>query len=130
MASDVERLAAGKYVLVTTFRKNGTPVPTPVWVVRDGGEILVWTVVNTGKIKRIRNNPAVELAECDIRGKPRGAVVKGTARILDEAGSEHVRRLIKAKFGLIGWASVLGSTIRRGRKGTVGIAITLLDAAG
>jgi PPOX class probable F420-dependent enzyme len=125
MVSDVDRLTAGKYVLVTTFRKNGTPVPTPVWVVRDGGEILIWTVVNTGKVKRIRNNPAVELTECDIRGRPRGAAVKGTARILDEAGAEHVRRLIKAKFGLVGWASVLGSTIRRGKKGTIGIAISV-----
>ncbi|HEV8558165.1 MAG TPA: PPOX class F420-dependent oxidoreductase [Actinophytocola sp.] len=125
MASDLDRLAAGKYVLVTTFRKNGTPVPTPVWVVRDGDEVAIWTAANTGKVKRIRNNGAVELAECDLRGRPRGAAVKGTARILDEAGSERVRRLIKAKFGVIGWVSVLGSTIRRGRKGTVGISINL-----
>jgi hypothetical protein len=125
MTSDVERLAAGKYVLVTTFRKNGTPVPTPVWVVRDGGEVVIWTAVNTGKVKRIRNNGAVELAECDLRGKPHGAVVKGTARILDEEGSERTRRLIRSKFGLLGWVTVLGSTIRRGRKGTVGIAISV-----
>jgi hypothetical protein len=125
MASDLDRLAAGKYVLVTTFRKNGTPVPTPVWVVRDGDEVVIWTAANTGKVKRIRNNGAVELAECDLRGRPRGATVKGTARILDEAGSERTRRLIKAKFGVIGWVTVLGSTIRRGRKGTVGIAINL-----
>jgi len=125
MASDVDRLAAGKYVLVTTFRKNGTPVPTPVWVVRDGDEVVIWTAANTGKVKRIRNNGAVELAECDLRGRPHGAVVKGTARILDEAGSERTRRLIKSKFGLLGWVTILGSTIRRGKKGTIGIAITL-----
>ena len=125
MASDVERLTGGKYVLVTTFRKSGAPVATPVWVVRDGDEVVVWTAVNTGKVKRIRNNGAVELAECDLRGNPSGAVVKGTARILDEEGSERTRQLIKKKYGLLGWATITGSVIRRGKKGTVGVAITL-----
>lgn len=125
MASDVERLGAGKYVLVTTFRKSGEGVGTPVWVARDGDELVVWSARDTGKIKRIRNNGAVEVAECDFGGTPRGAVVKGTARILDAEGTERVRRLIRSKYGFVGWASVLGSTIRRGKKGSVGIAINL-----
>ena len=125
MASEVDRLAAGKYLLVTTFRKNGTPVPTPVWVVRDGDELVIWSGVQTGKIKRIRNNGAVELAACNFRGNPSGPTVKGEARILDEAGTERTRRLIRSKYRVTGWLTTLGSTIRRGRNGSVGVAITV-----
>src|SRR5213596_41014 len=98
MNTELDRLTKGKYVLVTTFRKDGTPVPTPVWVGRDGDEVLVWTPVGSGKVKRIRNNPTVELTECDVRGKPRGETVKGTARILDEAGTERGRRVLLKKY--------------------------------
>jgi uncharacterized protein len=125
MPSDVERLGATSYVLLTTFRRAGTPVPTPVWVARDGDELVIWSARNTGKIKRIRNNPAVELAPCNYRGTPTGPSVPGTARILDPTASDRVRRLIRAKYRLIGWLSVTGSIIRRGKIGTVGIAIRL-----
>jgi PPOX class probable F420-dependent enzyme len=81
--------------------------------------------LNTGKIKRLRNNGTVELAECDFGGTPHGPVVKGTARILDATASDHARRLIRTKYGLIGWLSFLGSTIRRGKQGSVGIEISL-----
>ena len=127
MASEVERLGAGKYLLLTTFRRSGVGVSTPVWVGRDGDELVVWSARDTGKVKRIRNNGAVELAECDFRGAPRGAVVKGTARLLDDEGSERVRKLIRAKYGLLGWASVTGSIIRRGKKGSIGLAITVAE---
>lgn len=125
MASEVERLGAGKYVLVTTFRRSGVGVPTPLWVVRDGAELIIWTPVGSGKVKRIRNNGRVEVAECDFRGNPRGATVTGTARVLDAEGTERTRRLIRGKYGISGWLTLLGSTIRRGKRGTVGVAITL-----
>jgi PPOX class probable F420-dependent enzyme len=127
MASDVERLGAGKYLLVTTFRRTGVPVATPVWVARDGDELVIWSAVDTGKIKRIRNNAAVEVAACDFRGKPSSPTVKGTARLLDGSASDRARHIIRSKYGFVGWASFLGSTIRRGRKGSVGVAITLTD---
>ncbi|KZM72996.1 PPOX class F420-dependent oxidoreductase [Nocardia terpenica] len=118
--------AAGtsNYVLLTTFRRNGTPVGTPVWAVLDEGRLLVWTVADSGKVKRLRNNPTVALQPCTVGGKARGAVVDGTARILDEAGAQRVRRLIKRKYSVQGWLVVTGSLIRRGRGGTVGIEIT------
>jgi uncharacterized protein len=123
VTSDVERLGAGNYMLLTTFRKTGVGVPTPVWVVRDGDELMVWSAVKTGKVKRIRNGGAVELAECDFRGNTRGPVVTGEARLLDASGSERARRLIRAKYGVLGWLTVFGSVVRRGRDGSLGIAI-------
>jgi PPOX class probable F420-dependent enzyme len=125
MTADVERLGSEKYVRVTTFRRDGTPVGTPVWVGRDGDDLVVWTVTNAGKVKRIRNSGAVEVAACDIRGNVRGEPVRGTARILDAENTERVRRVLRKKYGVLGWLTVNGSIVRRGKKGTVGIAIRL-----
>jgi PPOX class probable F420-dependent enzyme len=123
--SDVERLGRGSYLLVTTFRKDGTPVPTPVWAAQNGDELIVWTQTTAGKVKRIRNNPTVELAECDLRGKPRGETVKGTARILDADATEHGRRVLRKKYGISGRVVIGASKVFRGRTGTVCLAITL-----
>ena len=51
-----DRLGAGKYLLLTSYRKNGTPVATPVWVVRDGEHLAIWTERHAGKVKRIRRD--------------------------------------------------------------------------
>lgn len=123
--SEVERLGRGSYLLVTTFRKDGTPVPTPVWVGRDGDELIVWTQTTAGKVKRVRNNPTVELTACDLRGKPRGETVKGTARILDADGTERGRRVLQKKYGISGRMVIGASKVFRGRDGTVCLAITL-----
>lgn len=123
--SDVERLGRGSYLLVTTFRKDGTPVPTPVWVGRDGDELLVWTQTSAGKVKRIRNNPTVEVTACDLRGKPRGETLKGTARILDAAGTERGRKVLRKKYGIAGRVVIGSSKVFRGQDGTVCLAITL-----
>jgi len=125
MTSEVERLGRGNYLLVTTFRRDGTPVPTPVWVGRDGDELIVWTQTTAGKVKRIRNNPQVELTECDLRGRPRGTPVKGTARILDTDGTEHGRRVLKKKYGITGKVMISASKRFRGRDGTLCLAISV-----
>ncbi|MPZ81135.1 MAG: PPOX class F420-dependent oxidoreductase [Actinophytocola sp.] len=127
MASEVERLSRGNYLLVTTFRRDGTPVPTPVWVGRDGEELIVWTQAKAGKVKRVRNTGTVEVAECDLRGKPRGATVKGHARILDADGSERGRTVLKRKYGVTGRVVIGASVLRRGRTGTVCLAIELSE---
>ena len=62
MDPELARLADSKYVLVTTFRKNGTKVATPVWSARDGEELVFWTRADAGKVKRLRNNQAVDTA--------------------------------------------------------------------
>jgi PPOX class probable F420-dependent enzyme len=128
VTSHVDRLGATRYLLLTTFRKSGAAVPTPVWVGRDNDELLVWSARNTGKVKRLRNSGAVELAECDFHGKPSGPVVRGQARLLDVGDIDRVLRSIRSKYGVLGWLSVYGSVLRRGKKGIVGIAITVSDA--
>ncbi|AIJ25171.1 PPOX class F420-dependent oxidoreductase [Amycolatopsis methanolica] len=123
--SDFERIAAEKYLLLTTFRKNGTPVPTPVWAAGHDGEIAVWSDRTAGKVKRIRNNPEVTLQGCDFRGREtHGPVVTGKARLLDEAATERVRSAIARKYGVVGQVTMFFSRLR-GRQKTIGLAIKL-----
>ncbi|KAA2258726.1 PPOX class F420-dependent oxidoreductase [Solihabitans fulvus] len=127
----VARLAEGKYVLLTTFRKDGRAVPTPVWVAGRGEELVVWTPADSGKAKRVRRGGAAgvpaEVGPCDVRGNPTGDSAPCHAVLLDDEGSDQVRALIARKYGIVGRLVLLGSRLRRGRTGTVGIAITLTD---
>jgi uncharacterized protein len=121
----VDSLGSAQYALVTTYRRDGRAVPTPLWVVRDGDAIAVWTPTTAGKVKRIRRRGAVLIGPCDFRGNLRGDEVPGTAVILDAEGSARIRGLIGRKYGLMGRLTTWGSRIRRGATGTVGIRITL-----
>lgn len=121
----LDELAAGNYLLLTTFRKDGTPVPTPVWFARDGDALVVWTETNSWKVKRIRRTGAVTVGPCTGRGKPLGPAVPGQAEILDASATRRVRRLIKQKYWLTGRVLVTLSTLRRGEGGTIGVRIVL-----
>ncbi|GAA5114621.1 PPOX class F420-dependent oxidoreductase [Haloechinothrix salitolerans] len=128
MPTALRRLADEKYVQLTTFRRDGTPVPTPIWAVADDGELFVWTERNSGKVKRLRNNPRVEVTACDLRGKrTHGESVSGTARLLDDAETDRVRKLLGRKYGVLGFLGVVGSILRGGKKRTIGVGITLDD---
>ncbi|WP_217545014.1 PPOX class F420-dependent oxidoreductase [Streptomyces sp. GbtcB6] len=121
----LDQLGAGKYLLVTSYRKDGTPVPTPVWVVRDGDTLGVWTAADTFKVKRIRRRADVKVGACDLRGRPTGDPVPATAEIADAATTARYRDLIARKYGITGRLTLLGSRLRRGLDGTVGIRVTL-----
>ncbi|WP_458249028.1 PPOX class F420-dependent oxidoreductase [Streptomyces sp. MAI_2237] len=121
----LERLSEGKYLLVTSFRKNGTPVATPVWVVRDGDGLGVWTTADSWKVKRIRARGDVLVGPCDLRGHPTGAQIPATAEITDGKTVARYRDLIARKYGIVGRLTLLGSRLRRGQDGTVGIRVTL-----
>lgn len=127
METPLDRLGAGKYLLLTSYRKNGTPVATPVWVVRDGDTLGVWTTADSWKVKRIRNRADVLAGPCDLRGNPTGEQLPATAEITDAATVARYRRLIARKYGLLGRLTLLGSRIRRGLDGTVGIRVRLTE---
>jgi PPOX class probable F420-dependent enzyme len=121
----VTRLAAEEFVLLTTYRRDGSAVPTPVWAVPLDAGLGIWTVADSGKVKRIRRDPTVDVAPCDRRGRARGRAVRGRARVLDAAGTERVRAAIRRKYGLPGRLGLALSRLRRGRDGTVGLAVDL-----
>ncbi|MFF4712690.1 PPOX class F420-dependent oxidoreductase [Streptomyces eurythermus] len=119
------RLGAGPYLLLTSYRRNGTPVATPVWVVRDGDTLGVWTAGDSGKVKRIRRRPDVLVGPCDRRGNPTGDQLPATAEITGADTTARYRGLIARKYGVVGRLTLLGSRLRRGLDGTVGIRVTL-----
>jgi hypothetical protein len=86
---------------------------------------VVWSAADAGKVKRIRRDGAVRLAPCTVRGAPTGPEVDGYAELLDATGSDRARRLIAARYGLLGRVAMLGSRLRRGPSGTIGIRLTV-----
>ncbi|MQS35916.1 PPOX class F420-dependent oxidoreductase [Streptomyces katsurahamanus] len=118
-------LAAGKYLLLTTFRRDGRAVPTPVWVMLDGRTLAVWSAADAGKVKRIRNGGRVTVGPCDWRGKPLGASTPGFAEVLTPEASAHFAGLMKRKYGLAARVGLLGSRLSGGSGRAVGIRIRL-----
>lgn len=89
-----------KYISLTSLRKNGAPVPTPVWFAEADGKLYVMTGSHLGKYKRIRNNPRVTIAPCTIRGKVTGPEFPAMVRIMRPEEFARVRKLINAKYWL------------------------------
>lgn len=87
-----------KYISLTTFRKTGAGVPTPVWFGEENGKLYVMTRSDMGKTKRIRNNPQVKIAPSTIRGKVTGPEFSATARILAQADHQKARASINRKY--------------------------------
>jgi PPOX class probable F420-dependent enzyme len=85
-APDLSGLEGHEYAVLVTFRRDGTAVPTPVWfALLDDRRVVTATEERTAKVRRIRHNPRVRVFPSDPRGKPLGAGVEGTARILESA---------------------------------------------
>ena len=97
-ASPVAWTFPGKYISVTTYRRDGTAVATPVWFVQQGDRLLVRTGAASGKAKRIRRNPEVRVAACTARGRLRGQPVIGVARVLVGSEAGAAGKLITRKY--------------------------------
>lgn len=102
MGGNSLRLFVGqKYLSLETLRKNGTAVRTPLWFAKAGGVFYLYSLADAGKVKRIRNNPSVRIAPCDIRGKLRGEWVPARARILDGEEAARANAMLDEKYGVI-----------------------------
>jgi PPOX class probable F420-dependent enzyme len=95
------RFTRQKTVALTTFRRDGTGVSTPVNIVVDGDHAYFRTPHVTGKAKRLRNNPDVELAPSTLRGTPTGPRMRARARLLSESETPRVRRALARKYPLL-----------------------------
>ncbi len=95
------RFADERQILLTTYRRDGTAVGTPVNVAVDGDVAYVRTFDPSGKLKRMRNNPDVEIAPSTLRGRPTGAASRARARILEGDDAAHAASLLAAKYPLL-----------------------------
>ena len=97
------------YISLTTFRKTGAKVATPVWFGADGDKLYVMTLSKMGKTKRIRNNPQVTVAPCTVRGKVIGPEYPALARILPPEENDRARQTVNRKY----WLARLSSPFSR-----------------
>ncbi len=96
-------MADARFVSLTTFRRSGEPVSTPVWVGRDGGALVVLTPADSGKVKRLRHDPRVELRPCGRFGAVADGVepVAGTAEVREHPDDvERARATIRRTYPL------------------------------
>jgi PPOX class probable F420-dependent enzyme len=89
-----------KYVSLTTFRKSGHAVVTPVWFAEQDEKLYVMTRSDSGKYKRIRNNPQIKVAPCTMRGKVAGSEFSGTARVLPPEDWPEAKKALHRKYWL------------------------------
>jgi PPOX class probable F420-dependent enzyme len=89
---------SGKYLSLTSFRRDGTGVATPVWFVEADGRLLVETDAGSYKVRRIRRDPRVTIAPCTATGRLRGTPVPAWAELLPDAEICRVDQLIARKF--------------------------------
>src|SRR5580693_4627256 len=102
MTDALSALGAEKFVSLTTFKKDGTAVATPMWVGRDGDHLFFWTPADSWKARRATNNPRVLLVPCSRGGKVRDGAqqVEGTAEVItDQATVQRLAGEIRRKYG-------------------------------
>jgi uncharacterized protein len=104
--------ASHKYLNLETFKKSGEGVRTPLWFAAEPaagpsgtGKLYVYTIGNTGKVKRVRNNGRVRIAPCNARGRLLGAWVEARAEILTGEEATHGMRLLNKKY--VPWKQLL-----------------------
>ena len=88
-------------ILLTTYRRDGTPVGTPVNIAVDGDHAYIRTYDRAGKAKRLRHNPNVEIAPSTMRGKPTGPAMRARLRLLTGEEAEHAARTLRRKHRIV-----------------------------
>ncbi|GAA3387369.1 PPOX class F420-dependent oxidoreductase [Cryptosporangium minutisporangium] len=124
-----DALASEPFLSLTTYRRNGSAIPTPVWAAPRDGRLLIWTGAESGKVKRLRHTPVATVAPCDRGGSLLGEPVAAHARIMRKDETPALNAAMTAKYGWQFRMSRLGAAIGRvigiARPGQIGLEITL-----
>jgi PPOX class probable F420-dependent enzyme len=119
-------LDRGSCLLLVSVRRDGTPVPTPLWFARDGGRAFVRTAANSPKVARLRRTPDVAVAPCTHRGRPLGEPLHARARPLDDDNERRrADALIARRYGLRG--RIWNGLVRHGRLEAAYFELATLD---
>ncbi len=93
-----------RYLNLETYRKNGTPVRTPLWFVRRGNALFMRTPTDSFKVRRIGHNPRVRIVPCTMRGHTRGTWLKERAELRDaDESMAWLNTEFRRKYGLMKW---------------------------
>ena len=100
MGNHLDQFLDQKYINFETYKKDGTPVRTPVWFVIDKDLIYVITRDSTGKVKRLKNNQDVQIVSCSFKGEPKNEWVKGKTEMITGEEADKAIKLRKKKYGM------------------------------
>ena len=95
MENKLEQFLDQKYINLETYKKDGTPIRTPVWFVIDKDLIYVITRDSTGKVKRLRNNQDVRVVPCSFKGEAKNEWVKGKTEMITGEEADKAIKLRK-----------------------------------
>jgi PPOX class probable F420-dependent enzyme len=118
------QFANQKYLNLESYKRDGTGVRTPVWFAEEKGIFYIYSLANVGKVKRIRNNPRVRIAPCDLRGNVKGIWVDAIAHILDASGAEHGHGLLNKKYGIAKKIGDFFSKLRKRERVVIALRVT------
>lgn len=125
VATPLAELRGAEYMKLTTFRKSGVGVPTPVWFAQAGATLYITTTAQAGKVKRIRANPHVLIAPCDARGVASGPDREAQARVLAPEEFARATEALRAKYGFrYSLIRLFGRVARRRQSESVFLAVT------
>ncbi len=129
-APDLEALFPGRYLSLTSFKRDGTGVATPLWFVNDGERLLALTGLRSAKVKRINRNPRVLVAPCRPNGALRGEPVPGRVEVLTAVAElDRVQKLLMKRYRLtyrvVMLAYWVGRRLRRQPKVPEGAALAI-----
>jgi uncharacterized protein len=114
MPDTFEDVANAKYLLLTTFTKDGKPKPTPVWGVPEGDKLLIITDDGSWKTKRIANTPRVTIQKCGVLGKVKGEPVEARARMLPKSETRRVFDKVIKRYWNHAWYFIPQALLRGG----------------
>ena len=121
MGNNLDQFLDQKYINLETYKKDGTPVRTPVWFVIDNDLIYVITMDSTGKVKRLKNNQDVQIVSCSFKGEPKNEWIKGKAEKITGEKADMVINFRKKKYGM---SARLVGLLRKGNSIVYSIELT------
>ena len=130
-AADLEARFPGRYLSVTSFKRDGTGVVTPLWFVSDGTRLFALTDLHSAKVRRIRHHPCVLVAPCRANGKPRSEPLPARVEVLTASAElERVQKLLleryKLSYRLVMWIYRLGRRLRGRSSVADGAALAIM----
>jgi uncharacterized protein len=122
-APDLEALFPGRYLSLTSFKRDHSGVATPLWFVSDGSRLLALTDLRSAKVRRIRRDGHVLVAPCGPDGKLRGKPIPARAEVLtDTADLERVQALLMERYKLTYRVVMLAYKVGRRLRGQPAVA--------
>jgi PPOX class probable F420-dependent enzyme len=121
--NNISQFLNQKYINLETYRRNGQAVRTTVWFVMDAGTIYIRTDMNSGKVKRIKNNPNIRITPSGARGQLKGKWIEGKIKMAGSLELEHANQLLEQKYGIQGKIIRVLNKIRNTRPTVLSIQI-------